>query len=150
MVELREITQENFDEILALEVDPTQTAFVSTVEHSLAQAWLHRECAFPFAIYADGIPVGFVMLGYYEARAQYTLWKFLIDKKYQGKGYGRQALQLAMNWLTDHFEVDAVYTGVSFGNKGAKHLYLSFGFQETGRTEGTAEELKYICAKHSV
>ena len=88
MVELREITQENFDEILALEVDPTQTAFVSTVEHSLAQAWLHRECAFPFAIYADGIPVGFVMLGYYEARAQYTLWKFLIDKKYQGKGYG--------------------------------------------------------------
>ena len=150
MVELREITQANFDDVIALAVDRTQSAFVSTVAHSLAQAWLHRECAFPFAIYADGTPVGFVMLGYYESRGQYTLWKFLIDKNYQGRGYGRQALQLAIKWLTDHFAVDEVYTGVSLGNECAKHLYLSVGFQATGQIEGSAEELKYICTKHSV
>jgi long-chain acyl-CoA synthetase len=91
-----------------------------------------------------------VMLGYYESRGQYTLWKFLIDKNYQGRGYGRQALQLAIKWLIDHFAVDEVYTGVSLGNECAKHLYLSVGFQATGQIEGAAEELKYICTKHSV
>ena len=35
----------------------------------------------PVAIYADNTIVGFIMLGYYEDRNQFTLWKFMIDKR---------------------------------------------------------------------
>ena len=99
MVTLREITKENLDEVLALEVLEHQEAFVSSTAASLAQAYVYKETAFPFAIYADDTVVGFIMLGYYEARDQYTLWKFLIDKKYQNKGYGKEALQQGILYL---------------------------------------------------
>ena len=93
MVVLKKITRENLDEVLALSVAKHQKSFVSTTADSLAQAYVYRDTAFPFAIYADEKPVGFIMLGYYESRKQYTLWKFLIDKEHQGKGYGKLRLE---------------------------------------------------------
>ncbi len=142
MVELREITMENLDDVLKLKVAKGQESFVSTTAYSLAQAWASRETAYPFAIYADGTAVGFIMLGYYEERDQYTLWKFLIDEKYQNKGYGREALRLGLRYLLDRFHPDAVYTGVAFGNSVAKQLYKSMGFRETGERDETMLEMK--------
>lgn len=144
MIELRDIASDNFYEILDLRVAEYQKNYVSSVADSLAQAWLYRDTAFPFAIYADDLPVGFVMLGYYKSREQYTLWKFFIDERYQNKGYGKQALKLSVNYLLNMFHAEEIYTGVYVGNKIAKHLYISFGFEETGKFEDNMEELKYI------
>ena len=144
MIHLEPITPENLDDVLQLSVSADQQAFVSTVTHSLAQAWAYRDAAFPFAIYAGDVPVGFVMLGYYEARKQYTLWKFLIDRRHQGKGYGRAALGLAVEHLHGAHHAREIYTGVSLGNTVAKRLYLSFGFTETGLIQDGMEELKYV------
>ena len=87
------------------------------------------------------------MLGYYEARKQYTLWKFLIDEQYQNKGYGRKALQLAIDYLIDTFNVTEIFTGVALGNETAKHLYMSVGFEATGVVEDNMEEMKYTRGK---
>lgn len=144
MVELREITKDNLEDVLNLNVSEHQKAFVSSVSHSLAQAYVYKETAFPFAIYVNDIPVGFIMLGYYEERKQYTLWKLLIDIKYQSKGYGKMALRLAINFLADNYNAKEVYTGVSLGNEAAMHLYTSFGFEKTGLVENNAYELRYI------
>ena len=144
MVTLREITKENLDEVLALEVLEHQEAFVSSTAASLAQAYVYKETAFPFAIYADDTVVGFIMLGYYEARDQYTLWKFLIDKKYQNKGYGKEALQQGILYLQNTFQAKEIYTGVSIGNEQAKHIYRSLGFAETGLIEDGMEEMKLM------
>ncbi len=76
-----------------LKVDESQQSFVSANGDSLAQAYVYSETAFPFAVYEDSTIVGFIMMGYYEAKAYYTLWKFMIDSRYQNKGYGRQALE---------------------------------------------------------
>ena len=146
MVELKEITKDNFEEILSLKVAEHQKNFVSTVAYSLAQAWVYKT-AYPFAIYADEKAVGFVMLGYYEARKQYTLWEFLIDEQYQNKGYGRKALQLAIDYLIDNFNITEIFTGVALGNETAKHLYSSVGFEATGVVEDNMEEMKYTRGK---
>ena len=144
MVELKEITRDNIEEILNLKVSKQQEGFVSSVAYSLAQAWVYKT-AFPFAIYVDNNPVGFIMLGYYEARKQYTLWKFLIDRQHQNKGYGRKALRLAVDYLIETFGVSEIFTGVALGNETAKHLYTSFGFVATGIVEDDMEEMRYIC-----
>lgn len=144
MVELREITQDNLEEVLNLSIYEHQESFVSSTAYSLAQAYVYRETAFPFVVYADDTIVGFIMLGYYEARNQYTLWKFLIDKKYQNKGYGREALIQGIQYLKDKFGAEEVYTGVKLGNVNAKHLYRSVGFQETGLVENDMVEMRYI------
>ena len=52
MVKLKEITPDNFEEVLNLKVAEHQKSFVSTVAYSLAQAWVYKT-AYPFAIYAD-------------------------------------------------------------------------------------------------
>lgn len=109
MVELKEITKDNYDDVLKLKVAKNQENFVSTVVQSLAQAWVYRNTAYPFVIYEDNTSVGFIMLGYYELKKQFTLWKLMIDEQYQNKGYGKKALKLAINWLVNNFNVKEVY-----------------------------------------
>lgn len=142
MVELREITKDNFEECLRLDVAESQRTFVPSNAYSLAQAWVYYKTAYPFAIYADDIMIGFIMLGYYEAKQYYTLWKFMIDAKYQNKGYGRQALKLGIDYLVDRFQVKEVYTAYEKHNDVAKKLYASFGFRETGEVAGNDVGMK--------
>ena len=142
MVELKDITMENLDAVLALEVYAGQEPFVSNTAHSLGQAWIFRKTAFPFAVCDGQTVVGFLMLGYYEEKDQYTVWKLLIDKHQQRKGYGRAALQLGIQFLRERFAVREIYLGVIRRNWAAIQLYSSFGFVETGDTAQTALEMK--------
>ena len=144
MVELREITKENYEECLCLKVADSQKAFVSSTVHSLAQAWVYYDTAFPFAIYADDTMVGFIMLGYYEAGGYYTLWKLLIDEKYQNRGYGKKALRLGIDYLVNRFRVKEIYTAYYETNWIARNLYASVGFCETGEIAGTEVGMKLI------
>ena len=128
-----------------MDVFDYQKSFVSSTAHSLAQAYVYRDTAFPFAIYVDEILVGFIMLGFYETKKQYTLWKFLIDKDYQNKGYGKETLKKGIAYLVDTFGAKEIYVGVSTGNDTAKKLYSSVGFKETGVIENNTEEMKYNC-----
>ena len=143
MVHLREITKENLDAVLELKVAKEQEDYVSTVVQSLAQAWVYRDTAYPFAIYDDDVLVGFVMMGFYEVKQQYTLWKLLIDERYQHRGYGRQAVELAKRYLIDTFGVAEIYLGVHEDNAAAIRLYQSVGFTATGERDGTQIEMKW-------
>ncbi len=144
MVELKEITKDNFEEVLKLKVAESQENFVSSTVHTLAQAWAYRKTAFPFAIYADNIIVGFIMLGYYEFKNQYTIWKLMIDEQYQNRGYGKKALKLAIDYLVNTFNLKAIFLGVSFQNTAAKNLYHSLGFKETGEFDEFQFEMKLV------
>lgn len=95
-------------------------------------------------VYADKTMVGFIMLGYYEAEGYYTLWKFLIDEKYQKKGYGKKALRLGIDYLVNRFQVKEVYTAYHAANRIARNLYASIGFRETGEIVGDEVGMKLI------
>ena len=144
LVVLKEITKENLDEVLALSVADDQKSFVSTNAESLAQAYVYSDTAYPFAVYDDDTIVGFIMMGYYEVKEYYTLWKFMIDKRYQNRGYGRRALELGIQYLRNRFNVSEIYTGVIPGNTIAKNLYKSVGFKETGVIESGMEEMRLV------
>ena len=140
MVCLKPVTKENLEEVLALRVAEGQERFVSSTAQSLAQAYVYAQTAYPFAVYAEHELVGFIMMGYYEAKGYYTLWKFMIDHRYQNCGYGRKALELGILFLKDHFHADEIYTGVTPGNTAAKRLYEKLGF----RLEGTLKKDIYF------
>ncbi len=142
MITLQKVTKENLDDVLSLTVDKSQKTFVSSNAESLAQAYVYSETAYPFAVYADETVVGFIMMGYYEVKRYYTLWEFMIDHKYQNKGYGRQALKLGLNFVKEKFGPVDIYTGVTPGNTIAKRLYESVGFESTGLVELGMEEMR--------
>ncbi len=142
MIHLEPVTRDNIDELIGLSVREDQQSFVSSVADSLAQAYVYSEDAYPFGIYEDDTLVGFIMMGYYEMKSYYTLWKFLIDQKYQNKGYGRKALELGLAYVKDRFNPPDIYTGVAPGNMVAKKLYKSVGFEDTGLIECGMEEMR--------
>lgn len=88
--------------------------------------------------------VGFIMLGYYEAGGYYTLWKLLIDEKYQNKGYGKRAVRLGIDYLVNRFKVKEVYTAYYVTNRIARNLYASIGFRETREIVGNQIGMKLI------
>ena len=145
MIKLEEITADNVEDVLKLKVSKNQENFVSTPAYSLAQAYVYQNNAYPFTIYADDTLVGFIMFGFYESRNQYTLWKFLIDEKYQNKGYGKIALLLGIEYMKKQHDIKEMYTGVAIDNNVAEHLYQSIGFQATGLVENGMKELRYVC-----
>ena len=79
MITLREVSKDNIEEVIALKVRDDQKTYVSSAAESLAQAYVYSETAYPFAVYDDDVIVGFIMMGYYDVKKYYTLWKFLID-----------------------------------------------------------------------
>jgi len=144
MVEFRNITEDNYNECINLKVSDEQTNFVAPNIYSLAQAWVFHETAYPFAIYADDVMVGFIMMGYYKPKGSYNIWRFMIDERFQNKGYGRAALLLAIEYLKEKFNVTEIYLSFEPENVVAEKLYRSFGFELTGELEG--EEI-VMCLK---
>ena len=87
--------------------------------------------------------IGFDVDDYWDdapeiARGNYNLWRLMIDKTYQGKGYGKEAVKLALEYINTFPCGAADYCWLSYGpeNDVARNLYSSFGFIETGEMDG--------------
>ena len=89
-VTLRTVTSANVYAVLRLRTTKAQEQFVATNAASLAEAAYNRR-AWPRAIYADETPVGFVMLYDDPDKAEYFLWRLMVDQRYQRLGFGRRA-----------------------------------------------------------
>ena len=138
VVSLREIGDDNRDDVLALHVTPIQERFVSTVAESLTEAEETPEGK-PWyrAIYADDLPVGFVMLSWDVTPdppriiGPWFLWRLLIDIQYQGRGYGREAVRLISDILRDNGAAELL-TSYGVGEGGPEAFYQRLGFRPTG------------------
>jgi diamine N-acetyltransferase len=136
MVTLRPIDDGNREAVLALEVSPAQRQFVSDVPGSLQEAADEPDGrALYWAVYADDVPVGFVMIsddvggpGYFP---QY-LWKLLIDRRYQGRGYGTATLDLVADYFRRRPEVEIMRTSCGQGKGSPLGFYERNGFRQTG------------------
>ena len=156
-MELRKINIDNIWKITKLKVLPEQEDFVATNVESILEAYAAIESgytALPFGLYEGGEPVGFVMIGYDTvdgeedpeiARGNYCLWRFMIDAKQQGRGYGKAGLNAALRYIRTKPCGPAEYIWLSYepDNKRAKALYESFGFRENGEICG--DEIVSVC-----
>jgi diamine N-acetyltransferase len=130
-VELREITQDTLRAVLDLTVEPEQEEYVAPNARSIAEAHFEPRAWFR-AVYADDAPVGFVMA--YRDPPTFWVWRFMIDAAHQGKGFGRDAMEL----LVDEARKDgAAEVRLSFhpGEHSPHDFYSRLGFVETGEVE---------------
>jgi diamine N-acetyltransferase len=134
-VNLREVTRETARQIMRLQVTPEQEKFVAPNAISIAQAYFDREHAWFRAIYAGETPVGFLMLYDDPQKAEYFLWRFMIDARFQGLGYGWRAMEL----LVEHVRSrpGAKTLGVSCVPEagGPCPFYERLGFRYTGEED---------------
>src|SRR6056297_506853 len=126
-ISLREITMKNFHECITLSLTEEQTHFVASNMYSLAEAKADNVSC-PFAIYADEQMVGFIMYWFDEANE--TLWidRLMVDKRFQGNGYGKQAMKMVVDEYMNHDKCRILRTSFVPQNSGAKKAYESLGF----------------------
>ena len=151
MLHLEKVNGKNVWELLKLTVSESQKNYVAANEISIIEAYTAisgNGYAFPFGIYNGDTPVGFLMIGFDVdddwvdapdiAKGNYNLWRLMIDKDYQNRGFGRKAVQLVLDYIKTFPCGKAEYCWLSYEpeNKAARQLYRSFGFEETGDMDG--------------
>ncbi|MCM2674510.1 GNAT family N-acetyltransferase [Alkalicoccobacillus plakortidis] len=168
MIELRKITGDNIDEVIALEVGENQKDFIDTNNlRSIADAYVLNAEGIPttpFAIYADGVAIGFLMYIYdttdhesfqnevFYGEKIYFIWHFMVGERYQGKGYGKLAFEkmLADIGTMPYGEAENVGLFYRTSNAIAKKLYTSFGFVDTGIIQDhSMHAIKYLDEKRT-
>ncbi len=152
MLHLEKINGKNVWDIIKLSVAESQKEFVAANDVSIIEAYVTITAngyAFPFGIYDNETPVGFLMIGFdihdewndtpEIARGNYNLWRLMIDQTYQNKGFGKQAVKLALDFIKTFPCGKAEYCLLSYEpeNTAARQLYHSFGFIENGDMDGS-------------
>jgi diamine N-acetyltransferase len=130
-VTLRPLTKENWHECIRLQVTDEQKQYVASNLYSIAETRF-EPTSVPLVIYAgDEGEEKMVVFVMYDS-SDYYIARFMIDSRYQGKGYGRAAMQL----LLEQFEREGAYPTATLsyvpGNEIAEHMYETAGFRKTG------------------
>lgn len=133
MVELRRITEDNFQQCLCLQASVADDSFVDTVPYSLAEAWLYYEDTRPFAIYNDNIMIGFVSMYVGEENCQ--IINFLIADSFQRKGFGTEAVKLCIEYLRNVYAAHKVSVPVKLEHTSAHAFWRKQGFRFSDTVE---------------
>lgn len=137
-VRLHPIDRSNWGICGKLELEEHQRPFVASNLRSLAEAYFNPNL-FPYGIYCGGQMVGFIMYGFEDFNG-YKLWyisRLMVDKHHQSKGYGRRAMQLAIERIrTEYPETDGIAVGYVPENVWGARLYASLGFLNEGTMIG--------------
>lgn len=131
MLHLRPITKDNWYKAISLRVREDQVQFVASNAVSLAQLNF-LENFHAKGIYHDEEMVGFTLFGIDEDEHEYWIYRMMIDQKHQGKGYGKQAVQLVIDDIRCLKEERHATITLSYEptNEHAKRVYEKMGFQE--------------------
>lgn len=129
MIYLVDIDNETGDD--SLEVAEHQKNYVCTSLVMLARAWLHRKNR-PrvFNVYDDKTAVGMGMYLDAPEKNAYDFCQLFIDKRYQGKGYGKAAVALVLDAMREDGKYQKVSMCYVEGNNASRKLFEQFGFVE--------------------
>ena len=130
-VELREITKDNYIDCVCVHVREDQESYVYSNSFSLTQAHFEKE-QYPYGIYCDEIMVGFLMFGWDTDLEHWSLVRFMVDARYQGRGIGQQALRIFLSRFRAKYGLVPLCLRVNRDNDAAIHLYKKLGFEQTG------------------
>ncbi|MCL2573692.1 MAG: GNAT family N-acetyltransferase [Defluviitaleaceae bacterium] len=140
-----------------METHEEQEEFIGSNLKCFADAfvWLETSGNKPIllGVYDGNIPIGLTMISYNTAdehgvegldESLYYICRFMIDKNYQGKGYGKAALAQIIELVRAEKPLGQagwLYVSVHKGNP-ATQLYQSVGFTETGDGNGLENDMR--------
>ncbi|WP_152394899.1 GNAT family N-acetyltransferase [Paenibacillus guangzhouensis] len=138
-VRLSPTTRDNWQEAMQLQVQEEQSPFVASVVVSLAKVHIRPDGEqyqyAPYNLYNDeGRLIGFIMTAVDDTTTwSYWVTGFIIDAKEQGQGYGRAALQAAIDHIRAQYpQCERVNLTAHADNTRARRLYENYGFTATG------------------
>ena len=114
-----------------------QKELVNPFWFSIGRAYLFKEDNYPCIIYnSNDEPVGFINLDKWLGTGDAYSWSYYIDKRHQGKGYGKLAAQLAIHVLKSANPDKKIKLATEANNAKAQTLYISLGFERLSEMDG--------------
>ena len=143
-IELRPVDRFNVDAILQLTVAPRQAQVVASAAVSLAQAH-YEPGAWIRAVYLGDRPVGLVVV--FDPRdpdaepdpimqpGDILLWRLMIDRECQGRGYGQQAVLRVLERYRQEDGVKRILATYAPGPQAPKSFFAGLGFTPEGQDD---------------
>jgi diamine N-acetyltransferase len=142
MITFQPVTADNFVECIELTptVDQQARGYVATNVLSLAQAYVERWWI-PLAVYEAATIIGFVLYGRWPEGPFAARWgdkpkpgidyilRIMIDRRYQGQGYGKATLTALIERIKMQPDCLAIELDYDRENTAAARLYTGCGFQ---------------------
>ncbi len=111
-----------------------QKFYVAPNANSLAEAHF-TDRAWYRAIYAGRALVGFVMLSIDTEKPHYSVWRFMVGEPYQGRGYGRKAIEAVIDHVRTLPNATELELSYGLGPGSPEGFYKKLGFEPTGKVE---------------
>lgn len=133
-VRLEAISSEREPEVVALQLRPDQVRFMAPIAESLDESrdldWVVRQ-----AIVTDERIVGYALYGAEPEGGVYSIYRFMVDRRYQGQGIGRTAIRLLIERIAAEPDCRSIIVGYHPENEAAERFYLAAGFVRLGMAE---------------
>ena len=142
MISLTEITEENWFDVASLSVNETQKGYLAPAVGIIARGYVYRDCnARVIVIKNEDAIVGVALVREFtDEPLGYDLQQFMIDQRYQGRGYGSAALALILDELRSEGHYDHVEVCVKKEDTEAIRLYEKHGFIDSGYIDEDAPD----------
>ncbi|HEX5824409.1 MAG TPA: GNAT family N-acetyltransferase [Candidatus Limnocylindrales bacterium] len=146
VVQLRDLVTEDDDEaVMGLRRGPGQERYlgrmISHFEDAITDAkacprmWSVHDAGtgqlVGFVMISDGIPQE-VLDADDDIVGPYFLWRLLIDRRFQGRGYGAATIDAVVEYLRTRPGADVLLTSCKAGEGSPQPFYLHYGFEKTG------------------
>jgi catechol 2,3-dioxygenase-like lactoylglutathione lyase family enzyme/GNAT superfamily N-acetyltransferase len=144
---LREVTDDNLRGIVLLSdtLTASQRRCVAPNAVSVAQGLMSG--AWYRAIYLGEDPIGFIMVAMHppgidvDDRPAAFLWRFMIAKPWQRRGYGAAVLDQVVELLRERGYATFYTSCVTAEGDGPLDFYLRYGFDDTGKQDEDGEQI---------
>lgn len=135
MIHFKKVNETNFNKIINLKVHREQRGYLEDNLYNLGEAAIYKHFQ-PRGIYLDDQLIGFLVYYFKKASTNFVyLHDYMIDKKFQGLGYGKRTLKKAITLFKKKFPSIAYVELVHYpDNPVGEALYEPLGFKKTGES----------------
>ncbi|VEU82706.1 GNAT family N-acetyltransferase [Acholeplasma hippikon] len=135
-------------EVLNLTLKDNQKAYLDPLPVMLKE-YENKDQWKAFSIHLDDechTTIGFAISG---RHGNHNTWieDLMIDKNYQGKGYGTEAIKHLITFLVDTYHIKHVYLSCCSTNTYAFNIYSKLGFKKTNRVNEYNEDILVYTVK---
>ncbi|MGY3704652.1 hypothetical protein BW731_07880 [Vagococcus martis] len=143
MISLKPVNEMNFNDTISLSLHDYQQNYVVSVVYSIAQCYIYRDNndVFPFLIEFNNKPIGFILLDEDLNKKELLIWRLIIDKHEQGKGYAKKIIKYVISLLKEINTYDYVTINSVEENEIMLSVINSLDFDYLGIDSYTKEKM---------
>ena len=132
------------NDIFKIQIDKSQKYFVDSIDECIKRSKKYNLKS--LCIYDNDILIGFTMYGFKKKlfnTKQMLIDHFIIDKVFQGNGYGKVAFSKLLDLIKKEAD-NKIFLSVHRKNYSAIHLYEKYGFKFTGKYNKYLEKIMVL------